>query len=137
MVRAKIYGTIVMLVLAALVVSACSTVTANAVTQEESQRIAEDFVRNSPTFVFDGIEGTLVLKDTIPLVTPDGWQFIYEFESRHAGYGDRTGQVLAQVRTPHRAAILVEDGEITLAVLDEWWRMDTQEIIPLNSCETL
>lgn len=137
MVRAKFYGTIVMLVLAALVVGAYSIVTANAVTQEESQKIAEDFVRNSPTFVFDGIEDTLVLTDTVPLVTPNGWQFMYEFDSRHAGYGDRTGQVLAQVITPHRAAIMVEEGEITLAVMDERWRMDTQEIIPLNSCETL
>ena len=33
--------------------------------EEESQRIAEDFVKSSPTFVFDGIEGTLELTNTL------------------------------------------------------------------------
>jgi len=33
--------------------------------KEESQRIAEEFVENSPTFVYDGIESTLILTDTL------------------------------------------------------------------------
>ena len=97
--------------------------------EEESQRIAEEFVRNSPTFVFDGIEDILRLTDTITLQCPYCWQFILEFDSRHAGYGDRTGQALAQVITRHIAQITVVMGEVKSAVMDGSWDMLNQEII--------
>lgn len=98
-------------------------------TREESQRIAEEFVRNSPTFSFDGIEDTLRLTDTLTARCPCCWVFTFEFDSRHAGYGDRTGQVLAQVITPHRAAVAVEQLEITSAVMDEKWDMIKQGVV--------
>jgi len=94
--------------------------------EEESQRIAEDFVRNSPTFVYDGIEGTLILTDALTARCPYCWVFIFEFDSRHAGYGNRTGQVLAEVITHHRAVIGVELLEITSAVMDDKWDMIRQ-----------
>ena len=97
--------------------------------KEESQRIAEEFVRNSPTFIYDGIEDTLILTDTLTARCPYCWLFIFEFDSRHAGYGDRTGQMLAQVITPHRAHIAVEQLEITSAVMDDKWDMIEQEIV--------
>ena len=97
--------------------------------KEESQKIAEEFLRNSPTFVFDGIEDTVRLVDTITLRCPCCWQFIFEFESRHAGYGDRTGQALAQVITPHKAAITVEQGEVRYAVMDGKWDMINQKML--------
>jgi len=98
--------------------------------REESQQIAEEFVKNSPTFMFDGIEETLKLTETLPpVVTLSGWQFAFEFDSRHAGYGDRTGQVLAQVITPHQAVIVVEQGKVTHAVIDEKWDMIKQQEI--------
>ncbi len=102
---------------------------ATVLSQEESQQIAEDFVRNSPTFVFDGIEDTLELTDTITLRCPSCWQFVFEFDSSSAGYGDRTGQVLAQVITPHQAIITVVRGEVTEAVMDAKWDMINQELI--------
>jgi hypothetical protein len=97
--------------------------------EEESQRIAEEFVKNSPTFVFDGIEDTLRLIDTITLRCPYCWQFIFEFDSRHAGYGDRTGQALAQVITHHIAQITIVMGEVKSAVMDDMWDMLNQEKI--------
>jgi len=98
--------------------------------QEESQQIAEAFVKSSPTFVFDGIEETLELAETYPpTVTLSGWQFVFEFDSRHAGYGDRIGQVLAQVITPHQAVIVVEQGKVTHAVIDEKWDMLQQKMV--------
>lgn len=63
--------------------------------EEESRRIAEEYLRNSPTFVFDGMEETLILADTLTTQHPYSWIFVFEFDSRHAGYGDRTGQILA------------------------------------------
>jgi hypothetical protein len=55
--------------------------------------------------------------------TDNGWQFTYEFDSRHAGCGDRTGEMLAQVVTHHAAVITVEEGKVTVAVMDDYWDM--------------
>ena len=104
--------------------------------QEESQEIAEEFLRNSPTFVFDGMEETLELVDTLTARCPSCWAFIFEFDSRHAGYGDRTGQTLAQVITPHRAVIGVEQGKLNSAVMDEKWDMLEQQEISPSETET-
>jgi len=93
---------------------------------EGSQAIAEEFVRNSPTFTSDGMEDTLQLTETLTARCPYCWSFVFEFDSRAAGYGDRTGQVLAQVITHHRAVIAVELCEIMSAVMDDKWDMLTQ-----------
>lgn len=94
--------------------------------QEESQRIAAEFLRSSPTLVFDGMADTLRLADTLTAQCPYCWVFIFEFDSRQAGYGDRTGQALAQVITHHRAVITVEQHEIVSAVMDDKWDMISQ-----------
>ena len=107
-----------------------------AVTQEESQQIAEDFLKNSPTFMFDGIADTLKLVDTWTARCPYCWTFVFEFESRHAGYGDRTGEILAQVITPHRAVIGVEQGKVIQAIMDEVWDMVKQEELSQPQTET-
>jgi hypothetical protein len=99
------------------------------VSEEESGEIAEEFVEDSPTFVFDGIEDSLVLTDTLALPDPYCWQFVFEFDSSHAGYGDRTGLSLAEVITPHQAVVTVEQGEVTGAVLDGEWDMLSQEML--------
>lgn len=101
---------------------------APAVSLEESQKIAENFVKNEATFVFDGIPETLKLTATTAVAnTPYRWQFTFQFDSRQAGYGDRTGQMLAQVITPHRAVVTVERGKVTGAVMDEKWDMLKQK----------
>ena len=105
-----------------------STVT-NGVSEEESLSIANNFLKNSPTYKFDGLEDTLKHKETLTLRCPYCWQFIFTFDSRHAGYGNRTGQMLAQVITPHTARITVQKGEVTSAILDKEWNMLQQEKI--------
>ncbi|MFC1953913.1 hypothetical protein ACFLWR_07315 [Chloroflexota bacterium] len=98
-------------------------------TEEASKEVAKDFVINSPTFVFDGIEGSFQLTETLTLRCPYCWQFIFEFDSAQAGYGDRTGQMLAQVITHHIAVITVDNLEVTRAVMDEQWDMLQQKMI--------
>jgi len=102
------------------------------ISEEESRRMAEDFVRNSPTFQFDGIEGSLKLVETLYPDIETTWQFIFQFESRQAGYGDRTGQILAEVITPHKAIITIEQGEITNAIMDDKWDMMIQRILEVT-----
>ena len=95
-------------------------------TEDGSMKIAEEAVKNSPTFLHDGIEETLELTLTDVARCPYCWVFTYEFDSRAAGYGDRTGQMLAQVITPHKAVISVQKYEITSAIMDNKWDMLTQ-----------
>jgi hypothetical protein len=90
---------------------------------DAGRQAAESFVRESPTFQFDGMEDTLKLADTLVISEPNSWTFVYEFDSRHAGYGDRIGMVLAQVITPHVASITVTEGEVVYATLDNDWDM--------------
>jgi hypothetical protein len=101
-----------------------------AVTQEESRIIAEEYIRSSPTFEFDGIPDSIELVAVHPADCPSCWGFVFEFDCRHAGYGDRTGQALAQVITPHTARIMVMGGEVLSAMLDDTWDMTEQRIVP-------
>ena len=103
------------------------------VSQEESRSIAREYVLASPTFRFDGMEQTLELVSEETLRCPYCWEFVFEFDCRHAGYGDRTGQVLAQVITPHTARVVVDQGNVASAVLDGKWDMIDQELISDNA----
>ncbi|MFC2045475.1 hypothetical protein ACFLUH_02205 [Chloroflexota bacterium] len=96
------------------------------ISAEESQQLAEEFVKNSPTYLFDGMEEKLTITETLTARCPYCWVFIFEFDSSHAGYGDRTGQMLAQVITHHRAVVTVQQLEVTTAVMDEIWDMISQ-----------
>jgi hypothetical protein len=98
-------------------------------TEEANREIAEEFVQKSPTFIYDGMEESLELVETLYPDIENAWTFVYRFESRHAGYGDRTGQMLAQVITPHEAVITVEQGEIKSAIMDEKWDMINQKML--------
>ncbi|UCB43202.1 MAG: META domain-containing protein [Dehalococcoidales bacterium] len=98
-----------------------------------SRDIAEEFVKNSPTFTYDGIEETLELTDTLTARCPFCWAFTFEFDSRHAGYGTREGETLAQVITPHEAVIIINKGEVVSAIMDREWDMLRQAFVTLES----
>jgi hypothetical protein len=123
----------VLIVSLVLVISGCACNRSNEdsnnpPTKQESQEIVEEFITNSPTFSFDGIADSLKLERTFTARCPSCWVFIFTFECSSAGYGDRTGQELAQVITPHTATIAIEQGEITAAELDEKWDMLKQKL---------
>jgi hypothetical protein len=128
--RLKLTQVSVLLVLiGAIFIAGCITPeTEQGFTEAKSREIARVFVEHSPTYQFDGFE--LEYNQTIVLRCPYCWLFVFDFQSRHAGYGNRTGQVLAQVITPHTAEVTVINGTITRAVLDERWDMLTQSHLP-------
>jgi len=99
------------------------------ITQEESQQAAEEFVKSDLTFKFDGIADTFKFIKTVTLRTPFAWQYTFGFQCRHAGYGDRTGQVVAQVITLHTAVIAVIRGQVATATLDGIWNMINQQML--------
>lgn len=98
-------------------------------TEQQAGDIAGLFVRNSPTFVFDGIMGTLELAETLQAGGENAWTFVFRFESAHAGYGDRTGQMLAEVITPHEAHVTVQHGAVVSALMDGTWDMLGQKLV--------
>jgi len=84
---------------------------------EESRRIAEEAVKNTPTYRFDGFGLQFVSYEA--LRCPYCWEFTFSFESRAVGYGDRTGKMLAQVITPHTVLVMVDKGRVTSIVTDQ------------------
>ncbi|MFC1937522.1 hypothetical protein ACFLWY_03060 [Chloroflexota bacterium] len=128
----KFYLPLLMLGLASVLAMGCSSAPsqqARLASLEESQQIAEDLVRHSPTFAYDGMEETLRLADTQTARCPSCWVFTFEFDSRHTGYGDRSGQAVGQAITRHRAVITVEQGAVTSAVMDGRWDMVVQKLL--------
>ena len=92
-----------------------------------AQDLAVEYMMNSPTFTFDGIDGSMEIKEVMIAESfPVQYFITIEFQSSHAGYGDREGQALAQVITSHEARVVVVSGEVTTAVLDGVWGVREQ-----------
>ena len=94
--------------------------------REGSQRVAEEFVRLETTFRFDGIPESLEVTSTTSV--GNGWKYTIEFDSRHPGWGNRSGQALAEVITHHVAEITVQARLVTTAIMDGEWDMINQRI---------
>ncbi|HXW02211.1 MAG TPA: hypothetical protein VD828_02415, partial [Candidatus Nitrosotenuis sp.] len=91
--------------------------------------LAIDFVKNAPTFAFDGVDDSLTVEDVMILESfPVQYVITINFESSHGGYGDRTGQFLTQAITPHTIIVTVVDGQITSAIIDDAWDEVNQEM---------
>jgi len=90
-------------------------------TEEQAVDIALDFVVNSPTFLFDGIMYSVEMASVEPLRMLWTWEVKVRFQCSHAGYGDRTGMVLAQVITAHEIRVVVSEGVVIRATVDETW----------------
>ncbi len=117
----RVIALLLALLLAGSTVTAC--VSAPATSEARARQVAEDFISHSPTFRFDGMAETLEMTGAEWDGDQQCWEFTFEFDSRHAGYGDRTGMMMAQVITHHRAAITVKQTRVTRAVLDGRWDM--------------
>ena len=77
-------------------------------TPENSEGIALEWLRNAPTFSFDGIEGSMKVDEIVIAESYPVQYFItISFDCSHPGYGDRIDQVLAQVITSHKAVVVV------------------------------
>jgi hypothetical protein len=105
--------------------------------------LVENFIKNSATYAFDGIEGSLNLVNTIGSTegnqpTPiQEWEFTIKYQTRHPGHGDRKGQVLAQVITNHTAIVKVKGGQIVSAICDQVWDMIQEKSSPTSVTGTV
>ena len=119
------------LILLSISIIGCATLDCNdpgQFTEKDALHAAEEYVLNSPTFTFDGIEETVQLVETQYSDKDNSWQFIFRFDSRHSGYGDRNSQILAEVTTPHEAIIITDYNGVKSAIMDGKWDMIKQQI---------
>jgi hypothetical protein len=97
---------------------------------ERAAELAREFLVGAPTFSFDGIPETLnVTEIRIMESFPVQYVVVIDFDSRHAGYGDRTGQALAQVITGHIAEVKVVSDNVVSAILDGQWDEIAQRML--------
>jgi len=95
--------------------------------KKENRLVAEDFLINSPTFLYDGIEDSIEQAAEAEAAGPEKWRFLFSFYSEHNGYGDRSDEQLDLKETYHEAYITVKDGEVIKAVIDDYWDMIDQK----------
>ena len=96
-----------------------------------SVQAAEDFVLNSPTFRFDGMEETFKLESSREIkFCPGCYEYTFYFDSRHPGVGDRTGVELRDIITPHRVVVnITYETNVVMGVMDDSWDIGRQLII--------
>lgn len=94
------------------------------VMQNDKLTMAKQFVMDDATFQFDGMVDTVTaaIDESTGIAT-------VEFTSRTAGYGNRSGLMVAEVLTSHKAVIKISDNQVISAVMDEKWDMLTQKEI--------
>lgn len=103
-------------------------------TKESAMKSASDFLNTEATYKFDGMPGTVTMDAQKVVIETDPVKEVYvvtaEFTSRQAGYGDRTGMMMAEVLTTHKCVITIDqNGQIISAVMDGQWDMIKQKTI--------
>ncbi len=84
--------------------------------------VAQRYVPTSPTFAFDGDINTLKTEYVGATKSIPPQHMIHAtFESSHGGFGNREGQMITQVITPHEMNIMVSEGTVISAVTDDIW----------------
>lgn len=97
---------------------------------ETVEDVAKNFVKNSPTFEYDGIPGSIEITEKEKI---DGeWKVVLKFKCTSAGYGNRSGMIVAQVITEHIAEIIIRDNEVVSAIYDGKWDEIAQRPIEIE-----
>jgi hypothetical protein len=88
----------------------------------EAEKLGIEFLKNGPTFRFDGVPGSIEVVEIIAAESYPVQYFItLAFECKHPGYGNRAGEELAQVITSHEMKVSLSAGEIHSAIIDNQW----------------
>ena len=108
---------------------------------EESKSIMLSALEKSSTFVFDGIEDSVVItKITNPDQNDDIVEITIEYDSKYAGYGNRTGSPLFQPdNSVHHVVdmkINLESKEVKRFLVDGCWDELKQDFLQNTDCFT-
>lgn len=90
-------------------------------TEEDAQNIAVDYIKNAPTFAFDGVEKTLQVTSVKPLDCKGCFEVTVQFSCKNVGFGNRSNAFLTAKTSSHTAAVRVEKGKVTQAIIDGIW----------------
>lgn len=118
--------------LAIAVLAACTAPNGEEVTQQftpqEITNAAQEWVMQAPTYAYDGIEIEQV--DYVEQsTTPPTHTVVFNFTTSSAGYGDRSDQMTAQVITEHQIRVLLVDGEVREAIINNEYDELNQQLI--------
>ena len=117
--------TLVAIFLAALIVPTSIYAIQNpsqGINTNKPEDIALRFIRDGPTFSFDGITTTLKITSmTINKSYPPQYVVTVDFQCLHGGYGDRTGEIVLQAITSHTAIVTVIEEKGVSGVVDGIW----------------
>jgi hypothetical protein len=91
-----------------------------ALDESQVKKLAEDWITGAPTYAYDG-SGLAFVSSLQEETSPVRHVLNYTFTSSHAGYGNRSGTMTAQVITPHTIRVTVVDGNVDSAVIDAKW----------------
>lgn len=91
---------------------------------------AQRFLENGPTFLYDGIRvgsgfSNLSHVETFPPI----YLLNGHFRTENQGYGDRTGQDVKNIETPHDIIVKIRGTEVVYAVIDNVWDEIDQKLL--------
>ena len=109
--------------------SGCGTVAEkrDMVIMRGNPKIAENFIKDSPTYKDDGSD--LVFVSSQKTSCDDCFTFVFTFRSREAGFGDRSDKIVAQVITPHEIVVEMQNGQVTKAIIDSKYDELNQKLL--------
>jgi len=102
-------------------IAGCSNISINTSAFDSSKLAAENSVKNSETYKFDGLAESLKYTGYDQLECSNCYRFRYEYDSSQTGYGNREGKMLAQVITHHVMLVIVENRQVTSVIADNKW----------------
>lgn len=120
------------LLAALLMLAACSAPQTQEPTETLSEQevisAAQEWVVQAPTYSYDGIDIELIDYRQETQEFP-AHTVIFNFTTESAGYGDRSDQATAQVITEHQIRLLLVNGEVREAIIDNEWDEINQEMM--------
>ncbi|MFH0819481.1 MAG: hypothetical protein V1892_00440 [bacterium] len=87
-------------------------------TLDEAKTIIENWIKSQPTYKFDG--QNLDVKETKEIAN-NFYRFLYNFETSHPGFGDRSKQKPEEKVTPHLIEITAQNNRVLYALIDGRW----------------
>jgi len=96
--------------------------------------MAKKLLLNCPTFRFDEIGNSIVITKVVR--SQSASDLGIDFTRAHSGFGDRSGQDLLEVITPHQILITIEDGKVSSAIIDDVWGEVDQRLLPRRGVTT-
>jgi len=98
------------------------------ISEDEAKAIAEEWIRNAPTYSFDG-SGLVLVDYQSGENYPEEHVLTYNFTSSHGGYGNRTDQMVTQVITNHTIEVTLYNSNVVSAIIDGVWDEKEQSML--------